>query len=139
MRIEAALAAIWDKLLAGDVAAVHAFCRLEEQARSCTASTSSSPTTPARSPTRCSRDPDALKQRAFELRDELAEARRTSPEENGGRRSGRQTRARNADDGMTSTDDQLWEPTLDDIEWIARERPGLLAEFVEYLGKAKLE
>lgn len=32
LRIERALSAIWVKLLDGDVAAVHAFCRLEERA-----------------------------------------------------------------------------------------------------------
>jgi DNA-binding CsgD family transcriptional regulator len=32
LRIERALTAIWDKLLDGDVGAVHAFCRLEERA-----------------------------------------------------------------------------------------------------------
>jgi alpha-D-ribose 1-methylphosphonate 5-triphosphate synthase subunit PhnG len=75
MRIEAALAAIWDKLLAGDVAAVHAFCRLQEQAAKLHGLNQQFANDAGALADALLRDPEALRQRAIELRDELAEAR----------------------------------------------------------------
>lgn len=75
LRIEAALAAIWDKLLDGDVAAVHAFCRLQEQAAKLHGLNQQFANDAGALADALLRDPDALRQTAVELRDELAEAR----------------------------------------------------------------
>jgi alpha-D-ribose 1-methylphosphonate 5-triphosphate synthase subunit PhnG len=76
MRIEAALAAIWDKLIAGDVAAVHAFCRLQERAAKLHGLDQQFANDAGALADALLRDPDALKAQAVELRDELAAARK---------------------------------------------------------------
>jgi hypothetical protein len=75
MRIEAALAAIWDKLLTGDVAAVHAFCRLVERATSLHGLNQQFANDAGALAEALLRDPDTLRSTALELRDELAQAR----------------------------------------------------------------
>lgn len=75
LRIEAALTAIWPKLLDGDVAAVHAFCRLQERAAKLHGLDQQFANDAGALADALLRDPDALRQAAVELRDELATAR----------------------------------------------------------------
>jgi hypothetical protein len=82
MRIEAALAAIWDKVLAGDVAAVHAFCRLEERAAKLHGFDQQGTRDMGALAEALLADPVARREHAQQLRDELAEARARHAQEN---------------------------------------------------------
>lgn len=75
MRIEAGIAAIWEKYLAGDIAAVHAFCRLAEQATKLHGLNQQFANDAGALADALLSDPEQRLARAIELRDELAEAR----------------------------------------------------------------
>lgn len=74
-RIEAALNGIWEKVLDGDVAAVHAFCRLEERAAKLHGLDQQAVKDAGALADALLGDPDARRVRATQLRDELAEVR----------------------------------------------------------------
>lgn len=75
MRIEAALAAIWDKVLVGEVSAVHAFCRLEERAAKLHGIDQQGTRDMGALAEALLADPVARREHAQQLRDELTEAR----------------------------------------------------------------
>lgn len=75
MRIEAALGAIWDQVLAGELAAVTAFCRLEERAAKLHGLDQQTVKDAGALAEALLGDPDARRERVLQLRDELAEAR----------------------------------------------------------------
>lgn len=74
-RIEAALNGIWDKVLDGDVSAVHAFCRLEERAAKLHGLDQQTVKDAGALAEALLGDPAARRARASQLRDDLAEAR----------------------------------------------------------------
>lgn len=75
LRIEAALGAIWDNVINGDAKAVHAFCRLQEQAAKLHGLNQQGVVDAGALADALLADPDARRTRAQELRDDLAAAR----------------------------------------------------------------
>lgn len=75
MRIEAGVAAIWEKYLDGDIAAVNAFVRLAERAAKMHGLDQQAVKDAGALADALLGDPDARRERLAALRDELAEAR----------------------------------------------------------------
>jgi alpha-D-ribose 1-methylphosphonate 5-triphosphate synthase subunit PhnG len=75
MRIEAGIAAIWDKFLDGDIAAVNAFVRLAERAAKMHGLDQQATKDAGALADALLGDPEARRERAQQLRDDVAEAR----------------------------------------------------------------
>lgn len=75
MRIEVGVAALWDKYVAGDIAAVNAFIRLAERAAKLHGLDQQATKDAGALADALLGDPDARRERAQQIRDELADVR----------------------------------------------------------------